>query len=155
MPTLRVHPKNSLVFVDSEGEILGDIGWKHGPQSGDVAAGSAAVLHMVTLKEGQSLILTSTKLLQSNLDPVSDGVDMVIADDESVLETVHAGDGATVFDELADIDDDGEITEPIAEYENTTGEEKIVIIAIDNGNFGDGTGDPQDVYADFNGRVIA
>lgn len=114
--------------------------------SGQVEAGDVATIYATELASGETLAVRRGTLLLSNGEPVPSGVDLVIATLDGSgggtrQSVVFAGDGTTSFA--------GEAGDPLAQY--VAGGDELVMVGIDNGHFGSGSGTTVDVIGAASG----
>lgn len=112
--------------------------------SGAVDTGDAANIYTTHLADGETLEVTEAALLQSDGEASPSGLNLVIATldnagNGTLQTTIISGDGSTVHDD--------ETGSPLASYANTSGGGQTVMIAMDNGHFGTGSGSSADMFA--------
>lgn len=109
--------------------------------SGEVVAGNASVLGATSLQDQETLEITEATLVLVSGSPAPTGLDLIIVQLDGAagasLSTILAGDGAST---LA-----GETGNPLGSYQNTSGGEQTIGVAVDNGNYNAGTGSNQTV----------
>jgi len=121
-----------------------------GAESGAVANGEQGTLIFDHLQDGETLEIYKGIFTLDDGTPAPTDLDLIIATlDNSgsytVRATIHAGDGATVWDG----DPTNSIGDPLASYQNTSGGGQTVAVLADNA-----TGSSQSIMAKMTGERV-
>lgn len=136
------------VSIATEASVAGatlDTEWMSKQEGGTVDAGSLVPVGTFGLADGETLEITQSMLMRDGVSTACvSGVDLIITDGSSSLQTVLSGDGTTVYDD--------ETTG--WSYTNSSGGHQTIAIALDNGHFNAGYGQAVSAYAGFVARVV-
>lgn len=117
--------------------------------SGLVDQGDAANLYVEEIADGARMEITTASLVNVDGTAVPSGCDLVIATLDNngggaVQTTILSGDGTTVYDEVNG--------SPYASYTNTSGSPQTIMVAVDNGQFNQGSGSQVEVHGNIKGQ---
>jgi hypothetical protein len=119
-------------------------------ESGAVADGNSGIVYAHQVSDGRTFEIRRAGLLLSDGQAAPTDLDLIIATLDN---------SGTATKRSTAIDGDGTVQatvtgDPLASYENTSGNSQTVAVLVDNGNFNSGTGSSQDIIADVQGTVV-
>lgn len=143
----QIEDSSGKIALADETQIQGaklSTEWMSKQEGGTVDAGSLVPVGTFGLDDGETLEVSQAMLMKDGISTACvSGLDLVLTDGSSSLQTVLAGDGATIYDdEIAGWS-----------YTNTTGAHQTIAIALDNGHFNAGYGSRVSAYGGFVARV--
>jgi hypothetical protein len=120
---------------------------------GTVPAGDFVPIGTFALADNETLEVTQASLTADGFDTAApSGIDLIVAENSGTTSTelkatILSGDGTTFYND--------ETGSPLASYQNTSGSEQTVVIAINNGDFGQsGVGSSQTAAAQYIARTV-
>lgn len=121
--------------------------WHEKQEGGTVTSGSVVPIGSFELADGDTISVTQAMLTEDGFTtPADSGVNLVLASDDGTVESnILSGDGSTLY-----LDEEGS---PLESWTNATGGVRQVIIGLDNGNYGTGTGTDVNAYGGYVARV--
>lgn len=132
---------NSIDNVALEGAEVKTALWNK-QEGGQIASDSFVRIGIFRVEDTETLEVSQAILTGQGFDPCPSDVDLIMVDDLGATTTILAGDGSTLYD-------GAELT---VTYTNTSGSKRTVLIGLDNGHYGTGTGQSEAAYGGYIAR---